>query len=297
MKVRLSSILFLILFSVYVQADIISVPKLNEPVTDLTSTLSNLQKSHIDTFLFNFANNKGSQIAVLIIPTHGDETIEQFGIRVADEWKLGRNNVDDGVILIVAKDDREVRIEVGYGLEGTIPDAYAKRIINTIILPEFRAGDFYHGIFEGVQAIAALIDGEELPEFSKKKQNSEIRALGLIGPLTVILMITIISSGAYLKRKFGTWKSALSVFIIAFIIYFLISNSAVIASFISGFLSFIVGLIGFSNRRGGGGTYTGFGGGFGGGFSSGGSMGGGGFGGGFSGGGGGFGGGGASGGW
>jgi uncharacterized membrane protein YgcG len=115
-------------------------------VTDLTGTLSAVQRSTLSERLADFEQEKGSQLAVLVLPTTQPETIEQYGIRVGDAWKLGRKGKDDGVILIVAKNDHRVRIEVGYGLEGDIPDATAKRIIDEAITPAFKAGDFYAGI-------------------------------------------------------------------------------------------------------------------------------------------------------
>ena len=100
---------------------------------------------------------------MLIVPTTQPEEIEQYSIRVVDAWKLGRKNVDDGVLLIVAKDDHHVRIEVGRGLEGAIPDAASARIIREYITPKFRAGDFYGGIHDATDALTKLIDGEPLP--------------------------------------------------------------------------------------------------------------------------------------
>ncbi len=110
-----------------------------------------------------FEAQKGSQIAILIVPSTQPEDIAQFGIRVAEAWKIGRKNVDDGVILIVAKDDRKLRLEVGYGLEGVIPDAIAKRIIAETITPFFKTGDFAGGIDAGVTQLKQLIEGEALP--------------------------------------------------------------------------------------------------------------------------------------
>ncbi|MHB1076284.1 TPM domain-containing protein [Thiobacillus sp.] len=141
----------------------VAVPELSRRVTDLTATLSADQVAALDGKLAAFEAKKGSQIAVLIVPTTQPEDIAQFGIRVADQWKIGRKKIDDGVILIVAKDDRTLRIEVGYGLEGAIPDAIAKRVIAETITPFFKTGDFYGGIDAGVRQLMALIEGEPLP--------------------------------------------------------------------------------------------------------------------------------------
>ena len=139
------------------------VPVLREAVTDLTATLEPEDKQQIEGELRNFSAQYGSQLAILIVPTTAPEAIEQYGIRVVDQWQLGRKGVDDGVLLIIAKNDRAVRIEVGRGLEGAIPDAIAKRIIEEIIIPHFREGRFAAGIKAGADTILGLIRGEELP--------------------------------------------------------------------------------------------------------------------------------------
>jgi uncharacterized protein len=136
---------------------------LSQRVTDLTATLGAAQVATLDNELAAFEAKKGSQIAVLIVPTTEPEDIAQFGIRIAEQWKIGREKIDDGVILIVAKNDRTLRLEVGYGLEGAIPDAIAKRVIAETITPYFKAGDFYGGIEAGVRQLMRLIEGEPLP--------------------------------------------------------------------------------------------------------------------------------------
>ena len=153
---------FLLLFALSAWSQV-AVPELSRRVTDLTATLSADQLSRLETSLAGFEAKTGSQISVLIVPTTEPEDIAQFGIRVGDKWKIGRAKVDDGVILIVAKDDRRLRIEVGYGLEGAIPDAIAKRVIAEIITPYFKTGDFAGGIEAGVQQLMRLIEGESLP--------------------------------------------------------------------------------------------------------------------------------------
>jgi uncharacterized protein len=169
MTIRVRSALgfFLLLCTLSAWAQV-AVPELSRRVTDLTATLSAQQIAALENTLAAFEAQKGSQIAVLIVPTLEGEDIAQFGIRVADKWKIGRarvngSRVDDGVILIVAKDDRKLRIEVGYGLEGAIPDAIAKRVIAETITPYFKAGDFYGGIEAGLGQLMQLINGESLP--------------------------------------------------------------------------------------------------------------------------------------
>jgi len=141
----------------------VAVPKLSARVTDLTGTLTQQQRVALEERIAAFEARKGSQIAVLIVPSTQPETIEQFGIRVAEQWKVGRKGVDDGAILLVALKDRTLRIEVGYGLEGVLPDAVAKRIVEDYVIPRFKAGDFFGGIDAGVSKIMSVVEGEPLP--------------------------------------------------------------------------------------------------------------------------------------
>jgi len=155
--------IFLLLLFTAAVAGIIAIPPLTQRVTDLTGTLSSRQTNKIEQTLAAFEAKKGSQIAVLMIPTTQPEEIEQFSIRVADAWKIGRKAIDDGIIFIIAKNDRKMRLEVGYGLEGVIPDAVAKRIISETITPYFKQNDYAGGINAGIGQIIQLIDGEALP--------------------------------------------------------------------------------------------------------------------------------------
>ncbi len=132
-------------------------------LTDLTGTLSAQQKGDLESRIAAYESRRGSQIAVLLLPSTKPEEIEQYSIRVAEAWKIGRKGVDDGLILLVAKDDRRLRIEVGYGLEGVIPDSVAKRVIDEKITPRFRDGDFYGGVRDGVDQLIRLAEGEKLP--------------------------------------------------------------------------------------------------------------------------------------
>src|SRR3954467_14722440 len=139
------------------------IPPLKARVTDLTNTLNTQQRDALEHTPAELEQRKGAQIAVLMLPTTQPETIEQYAVRVQESWKLGRKGVDDGVLLIVAKNDRKLHIEVGYGLEGILPDAIAKRIIEDDIVPRFKQGDFYGGIRAGVDRIMRVVEGEKLP--------------------------------------------------------------------------------------------------------------------------------------
>ncbi len=141
----------------------VAVPPLTARVTDTTGTLTLEQQASLDQTLQTFEAEKGTQVAILIVPTTQSETIEQYSLRVVEQWKLGRKRVDDGALLIIAKDDRTLRIEVGYGLEGVLTDATSKRIISEDIAPRFKQGDFYGGVSAGVDRMLGVIGGEPLP--------------------------------------------------------------------------------------------------------------------------------------
>jgi len=144
------------------EAQFVDVPQLTARVVDQTGVLGPAAKE-LEAALQTLEAEKGSQVGVLVVRTTKPETIEQYGIRVVDQWKLGRKGIDDGALLLVALEDRAVRIEVGRGLEGDIPDAIAKRIIEEQIIPNFRSGDIPAGIRAGVGALVARIKGMELP--------------------------------------------------------------------------------------------------------------------------------------
>lgn len=165
MSFVLRFLLFLFLLSglMPARAELVAVPVLSARVTDLTGTLDGAQKAALEEKLATFEKAKGSQVAVLMVPRTQPEAIEQFSMRVAEAWKIGRKGQDDGVILLVAKDERKLRIEVGRGLEGALPDAVCKRIIAEDIAPRFKAGDWAGGLNAGVDRIHNAISGEALP--------------------------------------------------------------------------------------------------------------------------------------
>jgi uncharacterized protein len=275
----------------------VAVPSLTARVTDLTGTLSGGAVTRIEAKLADLEAKKGSQIAVLIVPTTQPEEIEQFGIRVEDTWKLGRKSVDDGVILIVAKNDRRVRIEVGRGLEGALPDAVANRIITETITPHFKLGDYDGGVEAGVDQMISVVNGEPLPEPDQKWE----RHSGLGHFLPLLLVVVFVASGV-LRALFGRLLGSVATGGLTGGIAWLLSHFLPIGVG-AGIVAFLFAMLAGSNSRGwsaGSGWGGGFGGGLGGGLGGGG-FGGGGFGGGggggFSGGGGGGAGGGASGSW
>jgi uncharacterized protein len=269
----------------------IPLPRLEARVTDLTGTLTASQQSALEDKLAAFEARKGAQIAVLMLPTTAPEDIAQFGIRLAESSKIGREAPDDGVILIVATDDRAMRMEVGRGLEGALTDATSSRIINDTIAPLFKERDFNAGISAGVDQMIRVIDGEPLPAPDQAWKHG---AQDQGGSLPMLLM-GILAVGAFLRGIIGRALAALgSGALGAAVIWFTTSSLLFAAAAFAGF-SLLVLFMGrgigrrASGRRGGGWSSGGFGGGLGGGGYRGG--------GGFSGGGGSFGGGGASGRW
>jgi len=262
----------------------VAVPDLSRRVTDLSGTLSVQQITELESRLAALEAKKGSQIAVLIVPTLEGEDIAQYGIRVGEKWKIGRAKVDDGVILIVAKNDRKLRIEVGYGLEGVIPDAIAKRVIAETITPPFQAGDFYGGIAAGVGQLEKLIDGEPLPAPTQSNQSSRsgesLLPLLVIGFVVGNFLVPILGRGAA-SGVAGLGTAGLGWMASGVVLSSLLMGGGVLLAVL---------LLGAMGRGGGGGWGSGGYGGGGGGFGGGG-------GGSWGGGGGGFGGGGASGSW
>lgn len=281
-RTRLASGFLLLLFTLFAWAQV-AVPELSRRVTDLTTTLSAEQIATLENQLAAFEAQKGSQIAVLLVPTTQPEDIAQFGIRVAEKWKIGRTKVDDGVILIVAKNDRTLRLEVGYGLEGVIPDAIAKRVIAETITPYFKAGDFYGGIAAGVQQLMGLIEGEPLPPPAAAaggtgESNEGALILLVVGGLVVGWLLSLLMGRPAAGGVAAVGSGAVGAMLLGFTPLLLFIAVFVFAGVAGG-------------RHGGG--WTSGPGGFGGGFGRGGGFGGGSWGGG----GGGFGGGGASGSW
>ena len=264
-------------------------PALTRHVTDLTGTLSTAQVDQLDASLVALEKSKGAQLVVLMVGSTDGQPIEEYSLAVAEANKIGRKGTDDGVLLLIAKNDRAVRIEVGYGLEGAIPDAANARIIREYIAPKFRTGDYFGGINDAVGALTQLINGEPLPP-PVQGAPREQRGPGFQGAFMIALFAAI-----FLRNVLGRAKSwiraPLGAVLIGGLLWLLVSlGVGVLGALLGGVFMLMPG---GSGRSIGGGGWGGFGGG--GGWGSGGGFGGGG--GGFSGGGGSFGGGGASGSW
>ena len=257
--------------------DEVAIPALTARVTDLTSTFSAEQRTSLEARLAAIDAAHGAQIAILLLPTTQPETIEQFGIRLAEAWKIGHKNSDNGVIVIIAKNDRRARIEVGYGLEGAIPDAIAKRIVAEQMTPRFKQGDFIGGVQASVDALEAASRGD-VPAETIHSNSRNLPQMSFDSYMTVFVVVAFL--GSLLRKLLGLFGVMALAGLVGGII-FLLGASWLIAVFV-GLAIFILSFINFGGRGIGGGGF-GRGGGFGGG--------------GFSGGGGSFGGGGASGSW
>ncbi|MCJ9704177.1 MULTISPECIES: YgcG family protein [unclassified Bradyrhizobium] len=217
----------------------VAVPQLTGRVVDQTGTLSSTDVASLSQKLRDFESRKGSQIAVLIVPTTQPETIEQFSIRVAEAWKIGRAKVDDGAILVVAKNDRHLRIEVGYGLEGALTDVTSRRIIDEIITPKFRTGDFGGGISDGVDRMIRVIDGEPLPVPSPTVNFGNLDDLA---PIFIVTLFASIGVGGVFRAMLGRLLGSLVTGgIIAGLTWLILGSFALAAAV--GVLGFIIGFV------------------------------------------------------
>lgn len=264
-------------------AAVLPVPALEARVTDRTQTLTATELRALEDKLASFERAKGVQLAVLMVASTGDETIDQYGIRVVEQWQLGRAEVDDGVLFLVARDDRRMRIEVGYGLEGVLTDALSRRILDDRVKPYFRNGDYYTGIASGVDAMIAAINLEPLPPPPARRAAVRPDA----APRWVPLIVGGVMVSVVLRMLVGRVVGAAGASGLAAVVTGL--SMGLGAALMVGLAVLVLALM-FGSGRGLGGRRGGFGSG---GFGGGGSFGGGGF----SGGGGSFGGGGSSGSW
>ncbi len=186
----------------------IAVPKLTAHVVDLTGTLAADERAALDAKLADFERARGSQVAVLLVPSIGTEPIEDFATRVTDQWQLGRKGVDDGVLLVVAKEQRKLRIQTGRGVQGTLTDALSKRIVSDIIAPHFRSGDFTGGLDAGVDAIMKAVQGEELPLPEAGKAERRVGSTGSLSNLLLFAFFLVPVVGMILRGLVGRFFGA-----------------------------------------------------------------------------------------
>lgn len=258
---------------------LVPVPVLTDPVMDTANMLQPATRAELNQQLLEFSRQHGSQIIVLTVPAIAPETPFDYATRVMDSWKPGRKGIDDGVLLLLVRDEHKTFLAPGRGLEGAIPDVYAKRILDDVLRPQLRANNADVGVREAVNQLEKLIYGEKLPAQQSAHQESDDSGSTIFG---ILLLIFI--AGSFLKNIFGnTLGSAIVGFLVLSFGWY--SGWSLFAAIIGAILAFIIALIFAGNIfiGGSGGGRGGFGGGSGGG--------------GFSGGGGGYGGGGASGSW
>lgn len=278
--------------------DLLPVPTLTARVIDQTQTLAEPERADLEAKLAAFEQRKGSQMVVLMVPTTQPEDIASYANRVGNAWKIGRKDVGDGILVIVAKNDRKMRIEVAKTLEGAVPDLAAIRIIDEEMKPRFRNNDFAGGLNAAVARLIGLVDGEALPAPSSGSDESAGDGIDWEN-LAIFLFVGVFVAAPIVRsvvgKKLGSVVMGGGIGVIAFFI-----TTSIVIAVLAGFVALMVSLFSAvaatapGRRGGGGGGFGGWsGGGGGGGWSSGGG-GGGGF---SSGGGGDFGGGGASGDW
>ena len=236
--------ILLALFLCWAQAAFaeVAVPPLTGRVVDQTGTLNS---SHIETLnqrIRSFEQRKGSQIAVLIVPTTQPESIEQYSIRAAETWKIGRKKIDDGALLVIAKNDHKLRIEVGYGLEGALTDVTSRRIIDEVIVPRFKTGDFAGGISEGLTRMIGVIDGERLPPPAPEASHGpgpDWNELSSFLPFSIFGALFV---GGFLRSLFGSLMgSAVAGGVVGAITWFVFGS--LVASAALGSLAFIIVLV------------------------------------------------------
>jgi uncharacterized protein len=244
----------------------VAVPPLVGRVVDQTGTLSTNDVSALNQTIRAFEARKGSQVAVLIVPTTDGEAIEQFSLRVAEAWKVGRKKIDDGALLVIAKNDRHLRIEVGYGLEGALTDVTSKRIIDEDITPKFKAGDFTGGISAGVDKMIRVIDGEKLPAPEPPHWQPSTRSFDPGDLFNPFLLIPVLLFGGALRMMLGRLLgSGVAGGLVALIAWFFFGSLilALLVGLVSSVLVMFSDAItmpssgGRSGRSGGGGGWSG----------------------------------------
>ena len=260
-------------------AEPVAMPALNARVTDLTNTLDATQRGRLEAQLAGIERTGKAQVAVLLLPTTQPEPIEAFGIRLAEAWKIGHKGADNGVIIIVAKDDRKMRIEVGYGLEGSIPDAIAKRIIAERMAPAFKQGDFFGGLHAAIEGLDQAMGGSPtVAPVQISPGGWKTSAGGLLPWLSIVGLIGV---SALLRAMFGVLLGSLAAAAAGGWLGIMVFGSWIAAALI-GFFIFVfsfakpasgIGSYGGSSSGGGftdaGGSFSGGGGDFGGGGASG----------------------------
>src|SRR5438094_5502934 len=234
---RASLLALLLCWAASAQA-LVAVPPLSGRVVDQTGTLGSNDIASLTQTLNDLEARKGSQIAVLSVPTTDGEAMEQFSLRVAEAWKIGRKKIDDGALLVIAKNDRRLRIEVGYGLEGVLTDATTKRIIDEDITPKFKTGDFAGGVSAGVDRMVRVAEGEKLPEPEPPHWQSP-GLLGNIDPFNPFVLAFVFIVGGALRTALGRLVGSVATGgFVGFLAWLLVGNIGVAA--VAGVLAFLI---------------------------------------------------------
>jgi uncharacterized protein len=254
----------------------VAVPALTARVTDLTHTLSEAQRGALERRLAALEAQTGAQVAILLVPGTAPESVEQYSMRVAEAWKLGKKDVDNGLLILVAKDERRARIEVGYGLEGVIPDAIARRVIAETMTPRFAQGDYAGGLLAGVERIASLLGAPGENAAAPVPPARQARNAHGGGDWLGIFFAVLVLAGAFLRAVLGPLIGALVAAALIGAGAWLLSGSfvAALVAAVAAFFFVLLGVvnwlpIGLGGGSGGGGGYSGGGGRFGGGGASG----------------------------
>lgn len=266
------TVLLLCAVNAFAQGSLAPIPQLTSPVTDLTGSLDASRAEAIRQKLLAFEREKGAQVAVLLVATTRPEEIEQYSIRVVENWKLGRKKINDGVLLLIATSDRTLRIEVAYGLEGALTDLVSKRIIDDIIVPHFKAGDVSAGVDAGVDAILKVVSGEELPAPEARYGTSQGDPGNFIFPLIIITALGSLLRAAIGAGKAGAICGVVATLAASFYLPLIVACLAGLAVFVlvgAGVVGGGGSGGGFSSSGSSGSSYGGGGGSFGGGGASG----------------------------
>ena len=204
-QILIISILYCILSTPHLLA--LDVPPLKGRVNDYAGMLSSYTQQQLEGVLRDLEQTDSTQIVVLTIPSLEGQVLEEFSIKVADRWKIGQKGLDNGAVLLIAKKERDIRIEVGYGLEGSLTDLLAGRIIRNVIVPQFRAGNFDQGVLDGVQAMIGVVRGEyQAPEKIPSRSSPKVKGTDpfFVGFIAFVFIISMLGK---LRRFFGSGHS------------------------------------------------------------------------------------------
>lgn len=223
------------------------IPAFDSPVVDTTGTLDAATKQQLEQQALALQEQKGSQLQVLMIPSTQPEDIEAYAVRAFESFKLGRKGVDDGVLLVVAKDDRKVRIEVGYGLEGAIPDIAAGRVIQEYMVPKFRQDDYAGGVVDATAQLVRLVEGEPLPEPVASNPIGVDRTADFRAALVAAFVAALLMRGLFGKRTSAGVRGLFTAAVAGGAAWFV--STMLVAAVIGGFLGLVVGLMAASAGR------------------------------------------------